>query len=181
MNCVRLIIQDALFWVVHIPFGNMVKFQFLAQFTVDHLSYPVLPGFYSLCVNFLHSLIMLSIVSFFSPHNPQLLFCCVLSIFALIQLVYMVMFWLVGWLFSFTAYQPFSGCFNAELNIKIVQLNDETVLFQTIPFRISTQFQCEKNIYFKLFSLAYVPNLVLFKNKSFQTIQLSISTQFSFI
>ena len=28
-------------WVVHIPFGQMVKFKFLAQFPVDHLPCPV--------------------------------------------------------------------------------------------------------------------------------------------
>ena len=36
----RLILQD-LFWFVYVPFGNMVKFQFLAQFSVVHLSNPV--------------------------------------------------------------------------------------------------------------------------------------------
>ena len=34
------ILQDW-FWVVHIPFVRMIKFQFLAQFTVDHLVHPV--------------------------------------------------------------------------------------------------------------------------------------------
>ena len=29
------------FWVVHIPFVRMVKFQFLAQFPVDHLAHPI--------------------------------------------------------------------------------------------------------------------------------------------
>ena len=29
------------FWVVHIPFVRMVKFQFLAQFQIDHLAHPV--------------------------------------------------------------------------------------------------------------------------------------------
>ena len=29
------------FWWVHIPYGSMIKFQFLAQFSVDHLSHPV--------------------------------------------------------------------------------------------------------------------------------------------
>ena len=37
---VRLILQDR-FWVVYIPFFRMVKFQFLAQFPVDHFAYPV--------------------------------------------------------------------------------------------------------------------------------------------
>ena len=38
----------------------------------------------SFCANLLHSLIILLIVSSFSPHNRHLLFCCVLSILALI-------------------------------------------------------------------------------------------------
>ena len=38
---VCLILQD-IFSVVHIPFFRMVKFQFLAQFQVDHLSCPML-------------------------------------------------------------------------------------------------------------------------------------------
>ena len=37
---VCLILQDR-FWVVHVPFIRMVKFQFLAQFQIDHLTYPV--------------------------------------------------------------------------------------------------------------------------------------------
>ena len=37
---VRIILQDR-FWVVHRPFVSMVKFNFLAQLPVDHLSYPV--------------------------------------------------------------------------------------------------------------------------------------------
>ena len=32
-----LILQDSC-WVVHIPFDRMVKFKFLAQFLVDHLT-----------------------------------------------------------------------------------------------------------------------------------------------
>ena len=39
-NLMCLILQDR-FWVVQIPFGRMVKFQFLAQFPVDHLLHPV--------------------------------------------------------------------------------------------------------------------------------------------
>ena len=30
------------FWFVHIPFGNMIKFQFLAQFPMDPLPHPVM-------------------------------------------------------------------------------------------------------------------------------------------
>ena len=40
----------------------------------------------------------------------------------------------------------------------------KSVLFQTIQFSISTQFNCQKHFYFKLFKLLYV------------TIQLSVNT-----
>ena len=42
---------------------------------------------YSFCANLLHSLIIWLMVSSLSPHNIHLLFCCVLSILALIWLV----------------------------------------------------------------------------------------------
>ena len=42
---------------------------------------------YSFCANLLHSLIIWLIVSSLSPHSLHLLFCCVLSILALIWLV----------------------------------------------------------------------------------------------
>ena len=42
---------------------------------------------YSFCTNLLHSLIMQLMVSSLSPHSLHLLFCCVLSILALISLV----------------------------------------------------------------------------------------------
>ena len=42
---------------------------------------------FSFFVNLLHSLIMLLIVSSLSPHNFDLLFCCVLSILALMFLI----------------------------------------------------------------------------------------------
>ena len=38
----------------------------------------------------------------------------------------------------------------------------KTVLFQIIQFSVSTQFNCQKQFYFKLFSLASIHNLVLF-------------------
>ena len=47
---------------------------------------------YSFCANLLHLLIMWLIVSSLSPHNLHLLFCCVLSILALIWLVLMALF-----------------------------------------------------------------------------------------
>ena len=48
---------------------------------------------YSFCANSLHSLIMWLIVSSLSPHNLYLLFYCVLSILALIWLVFMTLFY----------------------------------------------------------------------------------------
>ena len=46
---------------------------------------------YSFCANLLHSLIMWLIVSSLSPHSLHLLFCCILSILALIWLVLMAL------------------------------------------------------------------------------------------
>ena len=40
----RLILQDE-FWFMHIPFGSMVKFQFLTRFPADLLPHPVVPSF----------------------------------------------------------------------------------------------------------------------------------------
>ena len=48
---------------------------------------------YSFSANLLHSLIMWLMVSSLSPHNLHFLFCCVLSIFSLIWLVLMALFW----------------------------------------------------------------------------------------
>ena len=48
---------------------------------------------YSFCSNLLHSLIMWLMVSSLSPHNLHLLFCCVLSILALIWLVLIALFY----------------------------------------------------------------------------------------
>ena len=64
-------------WVVHIPF---VRWSNL-KITLATLSCLVL---YSFCDNLLHSLIRWLMVSSLSPHNLHLLFCCVLSILALI-------------------------------------------------------------------------------------------------
>ena len=47
-ECVRLFLQDR-FKVLHIPFVRMVKFQFLEQFPVDHLSHPVVPSLMLIC------------------------------------------------------------------------------------------------------------------------------------
>ena len=47
---------------------------------------------YSFCASLLHSLIMWLIISSLSSHNLHLLFCCVLSILALVCLVLMTLF-----------------------------------------------------------------------------------------
>ena len=47
---------------------------------------------YTFCANLLHSLIMWLFVSSLSPHSQHLLFCCVLSILALIWLVLTALF-----------------------------------------------------------------------------------------
>ena len=48
--------------------------------------------FHSFCANLQHLLIMFLIVLSLTPHNLHLLFCCVLSILALIWLVLMALF-----------------------------------------------------------------------------------------
>ena len=83
----------------------------------------------------------------------------------------------------FTAYQPFFGSFNAELNLLLkkikytfcLQTVVQTVLFQTIQFCISIEFQCQKQSYFKQFSLEKVQTVL------FQTVQFSINTQITSI
>ena len=72
-NSLSLILQVR-FWVLHIPFIRMVKLKFLAQLKVDHLAHPV----------------------------EFSLFCCVLSILALIWLVFMALFWAAIWIASFS-------------------------------------------------------------------------------
>ena len=47
---------------------------------------------HSFCANLLHSLIIWLMVSSLSPHSLHLLFCCILSILALIWLVLMAFF-----------------------------------------------------------------------------------------
>ena len=60
----------------------------------------------------------------------------------------------------------------------------KTVLFQKIQFTISTQFNCQKHFYFKLFKQLYitiqfsVSTVSMSKTLQFQRIQFSISTQF---
>ena len=58
-NLVHFILQDG-FWVVHIPLVQMVKFQFLAHFSVDHFPIQLCLVLYSFCTNLLHSLMLYS-------------------------------------------------------------------------------------------------------------------------
>ena len=84
--------------------------------------------------------------------------------------------WLVGSLFCFTAYQPFSGYlmpiksfwwkFQTIQLFVYTQLNVQTVLFQTIQLSISINFCLHS---------------VKCKNSQLQTIQFSVITQFSSI
>ena len=70
----------------------MVKFKFLAQFPMDPFAYPVMSTLILILRWFLHSLIMWLMVSSLSLHNLHLLFCCILSIHALIWLVLILLF-----------------------------------------------------------------------------------------
>ena len=60
----------------------------------------------------------------------------------------------------------------------------QSVLFQTIQFGMSTQFNCQKHFCFKLFKHLYitiqfsVSTVSMSKTVLFQIIQFSISTQF---
>ena len=89
-KCVRLILQDT-FWIVHIPFARMVKFQFLVQFQVDHLAHPDESNTVSILVCSNRLLFYWS----FRLHHHITYICsyAVLSILALIILVLIVLFW----------------------------------------------------------------------------------------
>ena len=63
---------------------------------------------YSFCANLLHSLIMWLIVSSLSPHSLHLLFCCILSILALI--------WLVLSCAAYSLWRVFHACTNWSLS-----------------------------------------------------------------
>ena len=76
--------------VYHLFIWWNLNFLHISQFiTVPTQSCLVL---YSLCTNLLHSLIRWLMVSSLSPLNLHLLFCCVLSLLALIRLVLMALF-----------------------------------------------------------------------------------------
>ena len=90
-------------------------------------------------------------------------------------------FW--GWLVGFYGISTFVGYLTQN-----PFLCKYSVLFQTICFNMSTQFNCQKHFYFKLFSLfkqfnfrqlssAYVRSFDV-KSVLFQGIKFSISSQF---
>ena len=59
----RLNLQDG-FWFVYLPFRSMVKFQFLAQYSVDHLPNQSCLVLFCFCACLLYSFIILLIISF---------------------------------------------------------------------------------------------------------------------
>ena len=73
------------------------NFAFLHNSQWITLPTPSCQVLYSFCDNLLHSLIMWLIVSSLSLHNLYLLFCCVLSILALIWLVFVALFCVDIW------------------------------------------------------------------------------------
>ena len=75
--------------IYHLFVWSKWNFQHISQWTT--LPTQSCLALYSFCANLLHSLIMWLIVSSLSPHSLHLLFCCVLSILALIWLVLMVL------------------------------------------------------------------------------------------
>ena len=90
LMCVCVSFSGIDFGVEHIPFVRMVNFQFLAQWiTLPTQLFLVL---YSFGASLLQSLIIWLIDSSLSPHNLHLLFCSILSILALIWLVFIALF-----------------------------------------------------------------------------------------
>ena len=87
--CVSLSRTDAGLCIYHLFVWSNLNFMHISQWiTLPTQSCLVL---YYFCANLLHSLIMWLMVSSLSPHRQHLLFCCVLSILALIWLVLTVL------------------------------------------------------------------------------------------
>ena len=89
--CISFSRIDSELWIYHLfewsNFNFLHNSKWINKLTKSRLV------LYSFGANFLHSLIMWLIVSSLSPHKLHLLFCCVLSIIALIWLVLMALFW----------------------------------------------------------------------------------------
>ena len=75
--------------IYHLLVWSNLNFLHISQWIT--LSTQSCLALYSFCANLLHSLIMWLIVSSLSPHSLHLLFCCILSILALIWLVLMAL------------------------------------------------------------------------------------------
>ena len=88
--CVSFFRRDSGFYIYHLfVWPNLNFLQNSLRITLPTRLCLVL---YSFCDNLQYSLIMWLIVSSLSPDNKLLLFCCVLSICALIWLVFMSLF-----------------------------------------------------------------------------------------
>ena len=88
--CVSFSRTDAGLCMYYLFVWSNLNFLHISQWIpLPTQSYLVL---YSFCTNLPHSLIMWLMVSSLSPHNQHLLFCCVLSVLALIWLVFMALF-----------------------------------------------------------------------------------------
>ena len=96
-----------------------------------------------------------------------------------ISFCFQSLMWLVGWFVGFYAISTFVGYLTPN-----PFLYRYSFLFKTIQFSISTQFNCQKHFYFKLFKQSYitiqfsVSTVLISKTVQFQIIQFSISTQF---
>ena len=88
--CVSFSMTDAELCISHLFVWSNLNFLLNSQW----ISFPTQSCLvlHSLCANWLHLLIMWLMVSSLSPHHLHLLFCCVLSILALIWLVLMALF-----------------------------------------------------------------------------------------
>ena len=88
--CVSFSWTDAGLCTYHLLVWSDLNFLLISQWIT--LPTQSCLALYSFCDNLLHSLIMWLMVSSLSQHNLHLLFCCVLSILALICLVLMALF-----------------------------------------------------------------------------------------
>ena len=87
--CVSFSWTGAGLCIYHLLAWSNLNFLHISQWTTM-LTQSCL-ALYSFCANLLHLLIMWLMVSSLSPHSLHLLFCCVLSILALIWLVLMAL------------------------------------------------------------------------------------------
>ena len=87
--CVSLSRTDAGLCICHLFVWSNVNFLHISQWIPLPTQSCLVLYF---CTNLLHSLIMWIMVSSLSPHNLHLLFCCILSILALIWFVLMALF-----------------------------------------------------------------------------------------